>query len=119
MIDKFADLDEKISHLEGRLSDPSLISDQKAYQKVAKEHSHLTKLQDLYDELDTVASDIAGNQELLQEGDDDVELLELAREEIEELLILEKTIEQDIMLLLLPRDPNDERNTFLEIRAGK
>lgn len=118
MIDKFTDLNEKISDLEGRLSDPSLISDQKAYQKVAQEHSHLTKLQVLYDELDRVIADIAGNRELLQESDEDQELLDLAREEIEELLVQEKKLEQDIMLLLLPKDPNDERNTFLEIRAG-
>ena len=118
MIDKLTDLDEKISHLEGRLSDPSLISDQKAYQKVAQEHSHLTKIQDLYDKFDAVTANLADNRELIREGDDDLELLELAREEIEELLVQEKTLEQDIMLLLLPKDPNDERNTFLEIRAG-
>jgi len=118
MIDKLTDLDEKISHLEGRLSDPSLIADQKAYQKVAQEHSHFSKLQVLYAKLDAVMADIQGNRELLQEGDDDPELLEMAREEIEELTIKEKQLEQDILLLLLPRDPNDARNTFLEIRAG-
>ncbi|HID70180.1 MAG TPA: peptide chain release factor 1 [Desulfobacterales bacterium] len=118
MIDKLTDLDEKISHLEGRLSDPSLIADQKSYQKVAREHAHFSKLQTLYDELESVVEDIAENRELLQEGDDDHELMELAREEIEELLAREKELEQDIMLLLLPKDPNDDRNTFLEIRAG-
>ncbi len=118
MIDKFADLDEKISHLEGRLSDPSLIGDQKAYQTVAQEHAHLSKLQSYYGKLDQVQNDIQESRELLQEGDDDQELLELAREELEELLVEEKKIEQDIKLLLLPKDPNDERNTFLEIRAG-
>ncbi len=117
-MDKLADLDEKLSHLEGRLSDPSLIADQKAYQKVAQEHAHLTKLQTLYDTLEGVQADIVENRELLQEGDDDQELLDLAREEIEELVEEEKKLEQDIMLLLLPKDPNDERNTFLEIRAG-
>ncbi len=118
MLDRLTDLDEKISHLEGRLSDPSLIADQKSYQKVAREHSHFSKLQTLYDELDGVVTDIADNRELLQEGDDDQELLEMVREEIEELLAREQKLEQDIMLLLLPKDPNDERNTFLEIRAG-
>ena len=118
MIDKLTDLDEKISHLEGRLSDPSLIADQKSYQKVAQEHSHFSKLQVLYNKLDRVVTNIADNREFIQEGDDDLELLELAREEIEELTAQEKTLEQDILLLLLPKDPNDERNTFLEIRAG-
>ncbi len=118
MIDKLSNLDEKISDLEGRLSDPSLITDQKKYQKVAQEHSHLTKLQTLYNTLDGVLADISGNRELLHEGDDDLELLEMAREELEELLLEETSLEQQIMLLLLPKDPNDDRNTFLEIRAG-
>ncbi len=118
MIDKLADLDEKISHLEGRLSDPSLIADQKGYQKVAQEHAHLLKLQDLYEIQDRVLADLLENRDLLQAGDEDQELLDLAREEIEELLAEEKKIEQEIKLLLLPKDPNDERNTFLEIRAG-
>lgn len=118
MIVKLADLDEKLSHLEGKLSDPSLIADQNAYQKVAQEHSHLSKLQAYYDRLDRVQKDIVENRQLLHEGDDDQELLDLARDEIEELQEREKKIEQDIKLLLLPKDPNDERNIFLEIRAG-
>ncbi len=118
MINKLTDLDEKISYLEGRLSDPSLIADQKAYQKVAQEHSHFSKLQALYDELDTVLADITESRLLLQEGDEDPEFIELAQEEMEELVLKEKNIEQSILLLLLPKDPNDERNTFLEIRAG-
>ncbi len=118
MIDKLADLDEKISHLEGRLSDPSLISDQKAYQKVAQEHAHFSKLQLLYNENEAVSNEIVDNREMLQAGDDDPELLEMVKEEIEDLLARQKVLEQDILLLLLPKDPNDERNTFLEIRAG-
>ncbi len=118
MIDRLADLDEKISHLEGRLSDPSLIADQKAYQKIVQEHSHFSKLQLLYNHLDGIVADITDSRDLLQEGDNDEELLAMAREEIEELTAKKEKIEQEILLLLLPKDPNDERNTFLEIRAG-
>lgn len=118
MIDKLADLDEKISHLEGQLSDPSLLSDQKAYQKVAQDHAHFLKLQLLYNENDGLTEEIADSREILQAGDDDPEMLEMIREEIEDLENRQKVIEQDILLLLLPRDPNDARNTFLEIRAG-
>ncbi|MEN8199607.1 MAG: peptide chain release factor 1 [Thermodesulfobacteriota bacterium] len=118
MIERLADLDEKISHLEGRLSDPSLMGDQKKYQSVAQEHAHFSRLQALYNEMEGVGAQISDNRELLQEGDEDAELLEMAREELDELLEREKQLEQDITLLLLPKDPNDERNTFLEIRAG-
>jgi len=118
MIDRLADLDEKISHLEGKLSDPSLISDQKAYQKVAREHAHFSKLQILYNENDAVLGEIANNREMLQDGEEDPELLEMIKEELEDLENRLKELEQEILLLLLPKDPNDERNTFLEIRAG-
>ena len=118
MIDKLTDLDEKISHLEGKLSDPSLISDQKAYQKVAQEHAHFLKLQILYNENDFVIKEIADNRELLQEGDDDPEMVEMVKDEIGDLENRLKELEKEILFLLLPKDPNDERNTFLEIRAG-
>ena len=117
MFDKFDDLKEKVAHLEGRLSDPSLMSDQKAYQKVAREHAHLSKLHALYKQYQQVELDIEDNKQLLQ-LDEDVEIQELARAEIEELKNNEKDLQDAIRLLLLPKDPNDERNTFLEIRAG-
>jgi peptide chain release factor 1 len=117
MFDKFDDLQEKIAHLEGRLSDPSLMTDQKAYQKVAREHAHLSKLHTLYKQYQQVEMDIEDNRKLLQ-LDEDVEIQELARAEIEELKESEGVLEDAIRLMLLPKDPNDERNTFLEIRAG-
>ncbi|MFH2123309.1 MAG: peptide chain release factor 1 [Pseudomonadota bacterium] len=116
MFDKFDDLQEKVSHLEGRLSDPSLMNDQKAYQKVAREHAHLVKLHTLYSLYCQAELDIVGNRELLQS--DDEELQELAKAEIDELNEKKDALQNEIHLLLLPKDPNDERNTFLEIRAG-
>ncbi|KAF0187878.1 MAG: bacterial peptide chain release factor 1 [Desulfobulbaceae bacterium] len=117
MFDKFDDLQEKIAHLEGRLSDPSLMSDQKAYQKVAREHAHLSKLHALYVQYQQVEVDIEENKQLLQ-LDEDVDIQDLARAEIDELKKKECELQDSIRLLLLPKDPNDERNTFLEIRAG-
>ncbi len=117
MFDKFDDLQEKVAHLEGRLSDPSLMNDQKAYQKVAREHAHLLKLYTLYSQYQQVGVDVENNKLLLQGGEDE-EMQELARAEIEELKEKERVLQDDIRLLLLPKDPNDERNTFLEIRAG-
>ncbi len=117
MFDKFDDLQEKIAHLEGRLSDPSLMNDQKAYQKVAREHAYLLKMYSLYSQYQKVIQDLESNKELLQ-LDEDEEMQELARVEIEALKKQEENLLTDIRLLLLPKDPNDERNTFLEIRAG-
>jgi peptide chain release factor 1 len=118
MFEKFADLEEKISHLEGRLSDPELVTDQKEYQKVVREHAHLTKLNEIYSEYKQVQQELENNKALLQDDKEDPEIKELARLEIEELEEKEKNLDQEIKLILLPRDPNDGKNTFLEIRAG-
>ncbi|MBW1637085.1 MAG: PCRF domain-containing protein, partial [Deltaproteobacteria bacterium] len=118
MFDKFADLEDKISHLEGRLSDPELVTNQKEFQKVAKEHAHLSKLNTLYLDYRRVQQEIEESKVLLHDEDEDLELKELARAEIEELEVEEKKLDEDIKLILLPRDPNDDKNTFLEIRAG-
>ncbi|EKD37534.1 MAG: hypothetical protein ACD_75C01095G0003 [uncultured bacterium] len=118
MFDKFADLEDKISHLEGRLSDPALVGDQKEYQKVVREHSHLVKLNDKYLEYKKVQQEISENKAILFDENEDLELKELAKAELEELVAKEKTLDQEMKVILLPKDPNDDKNIFLEIRAG-
>lgn len=118
MFDKFADLEDKISDLEGRLSDPELVTNQKEFQKVVKEHAHLTKLNLIYCEYKKVQEDIEENTALLRDEDEDPELKELAKAELEDLNEREIQLDNDMKIILLPKDPNDEKNTFLEIRAG-
>ncbi len=118
MFDKFADLEDKISQLEGRLSDPELVTNQKEFRKVVKEHAHLTKLNTIYMSFRQVQQEIEESKALLHDEDEDPELKELARTEIEELETKEKKLDEEIKLILLPRDPNDDKNIFLEIRAG-
>ncbi len=118
MFGKFEELQDKLSELEGQLSDPALVNNQKEYQAVVREHAHLSKLNVLYLEYRQVQHDIADNKALLKDEDEDPELKELARAELDELAEAEQRLDNDIKLLLLPKDPNDEKNTFLEIRAG-
>lgn len=118
MFDKFEDIVEKLSQLEGRLSDPDLMGDQEEYQKVVREHSHLTKLNELFSSHKQLTGDIEDNKNILKDEDEDPELKELAKAELEELEPKLLELENDIRIFLLPKDPNDERNTFLEIRAG-
>lgn len=118
MFHKFEDLEEKISHLEGRLSDPSLMNNQKEYQSVVREHSHLTRLNELYSELQETEANIADNNVILHDAHEDGEFKELARDENEILVKRKKELEAALKVLLLPKDPNDEKNIFLEIRAG-
>ncbi len=118
MFEKFADLEDKISDLEGRLSDPQLVSDQKEYQKVVREHSTLTKLNEKYLEYVKIQADIEENRMILHDENEDDDLKDLAKAELEELIAKEKKLDQAMKIILLPKDPNDDRNTFLEIRAG-
>jgi peptide chain release factor 1 len=118
MFENLADIHEKLSALERQLSEPELVNDQKKFQGVVREHSHVSKLKDLYDRYTKVQEDLAENTELIRDESDDPELVELARAEIEELAEQEKDFENQIRLMLLPGDPNDEKNIFLEIRAG-
>jgi len=118
MFDKFEDLDEKISHLEGRLSDPSLMDNQKEYQNVVREHSHFSRLKELYSEYTEIDKDIADNQTIIQDPGEDEDFREMAQEENEGLLKRKAKLENDIRIFLIPKDPNDDKNIFLEIRAG-
>jgi peptide chain release factor 1 len=118
MFHKFEDLEEKISNLEGRLSDPSLMNNQKEYQSVVREHSHLSRLNELYTELQETEANIADNNVILHDAHEDGEFKDLARDENEILLKKKKELEAALKVLLLPKDPNDEKNIFLEIRAG-
>jgi len=111
------ELETKLSNLEKKLSDPALIANQREYTKVAQEHAQVTKLAALSSRHQKVNDELAENKKMLQE-EDDPELLELVNKDIEELKEKAGDIENDIKLLLLPKDPNDEKNILLEIRAG-
>ncbi len=118
MFENLSDINEKRETLEMQMSDPALVGDQDKYQKVVREHSHVTKLSELYNAYLVVCEDLEENRELIQNEADDPELAELARSESDELTKRKAELEDAIRVLLLPRDPNDEKNTLLEIRAG-
>ncbi len=114
---RFEHLDEKLLELEGKLSDPAILADQKQYADVAREHSHATKIYTLYQEYVSIPPQISENKDILQ-NDDDEEMQELAHLEIDELKERSEELQHELRLLLLPTDPNDAKNTLLEIRAG-
>lgn len=117
MFEQFDNLEEKRLELEQKLSDPGVLGDHGLYAKVAREHAHVSKLHELYEEYKRVQSGLVDNQQLLKEEEDE-EMLELARIEAEELTEKVAVLENELRLMLLPKDPNDEKNTLLEIRAG-
>ena len=117
MFAKLDELKEKLTSLETKLSDSAVIADQQEYKKTAQKHSQVSKLFSLYSKYQKVNQELSDNKGMLQD-EEDAELLELVRNDIAELTERAEELEKDIKLLLLPKDPNDEKNIFLEIRAG-
>ncbi len=111
------ELESKLLNLEKKLSDSGLIANQREYTKVAQEHAQVSKLAVLSSRYQKVKDELAESKIMLQE-EEDPELLELVKKEIEELKEKAAEIENDVKVLLLPKDPNDEKNILLEIRAG-
>ncbi len=116
MLQKLEDVERRFVELEGLLIDPDVLSDQKSYGRLAKEHSDLGPIVRCYREWKSVRDETEGHRELLQSGDE--EIRDLAKEELPALKERSEELEAELMILLLPKDPNDERNTVLEIRAG-
>ena len=116
MIEKLESIEKRQSDLEKLLMDPEVISNHKEFQKYAKEHTELTPIVTKIAEYKKLLSDMEGAEELLESKDD--EMKELARAELEELKERKPGIEQELNLMLVPKDLRDEKNVILEIRAG-
>jgi peptide chain release factor 1 len=116
MLEKLNLIEERFEDLTKRLADPETIGDRELYMKLSKDQSALKPIVDKIGEYRKLLSDIEEAEELLREGDG--ELKELAQEELDRLQKKRPEIERSLKIMLLPKDPRDERNVFLEIRAG-
>ena len=116
MLEKLRQVEERYLSVEGRLADPEVAGDWQKYSKLAKERSDLEPIVDKYRELLKLEEEAAENRRLLADGDAD--LRQLAQEEIADLEPRIAELERELKVLLVPRDPNDEKNIILEIRAG-
>lgn len=105
------------SELSARLEDPAVFSDPKKYRELAKEKAQLDDIVDLYERYKKVLKDIEDSRELLR-NETDEELRALAEEELASLETEKESLEHELRQALLPKDPNDERNVIVEIRAG-
>ena len=117
MIDKLTALERKFEELGAVLADPNIIADQGVYQKHAKSYSDLGAIVEKFREYKGILKGI-GDARALADSESDPEMRALADEEVTALEVKEKECETDLKLLLVPKDPNDERNVLLEIRAG-
>ena len=116
MLNKLQVLEDKYIDLTEKISDMEIINDQKVWQKYMKEHADLEPIVNKYREYKKAKSDLAGAKEMLDSSDE--ELREMAKMEIAELDEKLEQYENELKILLLPKDPNDDKNVILEIRAG-
>lgn len=116
MLEKLEKIKQRYLEINLLLSDPNVINDKNKLRELAKEQSDLSTIVEKYDELQKVTSQIADTRELITESDR--ELADLARSELDELVTKKEALEQELKMLLIPRDPADQKNAIVEIRAG-
>jgi len=116
MFDKLIGVEERFIDIENRLADPEVVQDRDAYQKYVREHAGLNKIVTAFRRYKQTLGDLAESRELLK--DTDPEIKDLARDEINTLSLEKEKIEGELKALLLPKDPHDEKNVIVEIRAG-
>ena len=114
MLDKLKQLEEKYNELEKRMAEPEVYSDPAAYAKLAREQKELAPVVEAYRRYERARADMAEAQELMG----DPEMKEMAQEEFERAKAETEKTEDELRILLLPRDPNDSRNVIVEIRGG-
>ena len=117
MFTKLEEVEKRYNHLNDQMSDPNVIARQQEFQQYAREHSELAPVVAEYRVYKKIQSELENNQKILEE-DVDEEILIMAREEIIDLRKKMALVEQKIKIMILPRDPRDERSVIMEIRAG-
>ena len=117
MLEKLAQIEQNYEEITEQLSSPDIMSDISAYTKLMKQHRSLGEIVEKYREAKKMNEDLAGAREVL-ELSDDAEMRELAELEIADIEANLEKANEDLKVLLLPKDPNDEKNVILEIRAG-
>ena len=117
MIDKLRDLEQKFEELNTTLADPAVFANPAAYQKHAKAHRDLSEIVEKYREYKELLRSIEETKSMIA-SESELEMRNLAEEELRSLEEREQSCMKELQLLLMPKDPNDEKNVLLEIRAG-
>ncbi len=117
LLGKLKKINSRYEDINAQLSDSEIISDRKKMIRLSKERSDLEEIIKVYQEYDSVLKNITGNKEILS-SEKDKELFEFAETELAELNEQKEKLEEKIKFILLPKDPNDDKNVIVEIRAG-
>ena len=116
-IEKLKNIKDKFEDLSAKISDPEVIADNKEWTKLVKEHSSLEPIVTQYDAYVKTQNDIEEDKVIIKD-ESDAEMVELAKADMEEKKVLLEKIENELKVLLLPVDPNDDKNVIIEIRGG-
>ena len=117
MLDKLQSIKNHFEEVERKLSDPKTLSDMKLFAKLNLEYKELKTIVDAYNKYKNLVDNIESSKEILKK-EKDADLLSMAKAEIDELSPKKEQMEEDIKNLLIPKDPEDEKNAVVEIRAG-
>jgi peptide chain release factor 1 len=117
-LEKLAEIETKYDELTAQLGEAGVLADQALYQKTAKAHAELGEVVEKYREWKSIRKWLEETKALLGEASSDAEMKALAHEELADLEKRQGKVEEELRILLLPKDPNDEKNVVLEIRAG-
>ncbi|MCH4178768.1 MAG: peptide chain release factor 1 [Megasphaera sp.] len=117
-IDKVQAVENKFMDLEQRISDPAVIARQEEWQKLTKEHASLSPIVDVFRQYKEVAENAKGDKEIMDDPDSDNDLIAMAKEEWNVLVKKQAALEDQLHTLMLPKDPRDDKNVIMEIRAG-
>ena len=118
MINKLQAVEDKYMELESVISDPDVLADMAKWQKYNKEHSNLEPIVTAFREYKRACQGIEDAKEMLSDSSLDDEMKEMANEELKELRARKEELDNELPILLLPRDPNDDKNVIVEIRGG-
>ena len=117
LTEKLDQLDSRYEEMTHQLSSAEVVNDSARFQKIAKQHAELEEIVAKHREYKQIVRDLAGAHQLFLEAED-AEMKQLAHEEEKTLAARKETVERELKLLLLPKDPNDEKSVLIEIRAG-
>jgi peptide chain release factor 1 len=117
MLDKLEPIVIKFEEVKQKLSDPQITSDIKEFTKLTKEYKDLESVKDIYDRYKNILSNLRANREIVA-NEKDEEFREMAKIEIDGLLREREDLEEEIKILLVPKDPEDSKDVMLEVRAG-
>ena len=117
LLEKLEVLKLKFEEVEQQITDPAIIADQKRFIQLNKEYKELQGLVEAYKTYKNTIDNIASAKQMLEE-EDDAEMKEMAKAELDELQSSLPVLEEEIKMLLIPKDPQDDKNAILEIRAG-